>query len=455
MDRPPDGPATVPSPSPSPSPAPALPSRRRRRHRLPVLLLTALLILGVFVSGIGAGVVGDQLLLHPSNATASSSGQLPSVFGEVWSLIHDQYVDPSKINDTNMTTAAINGMLNTLGDQGHTRYLPAQQAAQQNESLSGSYVGVGIQVEQQDNKIVVVAPIDGSPAKAAGVKAGDVVVSVNGQSVAGKTLDQVVDLVRGPEGTTVEMVFDRPGQARPLDLKLRRTKLAVQSVTWAMLPGNVADMRLSQFAQGAATQLAAAIQQAQQAGAVGLVLDLRDDPGGLVDEAVSVASEFLPPETTVFISQVRDGTRTAHVTDANATRTSLPLVVLVDSGTASASEIVSGALQEQERAKVVGEKTYGTGTVLSQFGLSDGSALLLGTELWLTPGGHLIKGQGITPDYTIALPSSVKPFIPNGGGSVGADAIKSDAQLEGALDVLRGVPPGGSPTAVPGCLRCT
>lgn len=428
---------------------------RPPRRQVRVLLLAIVGVLAVFVTGLTAGVVVGQVLIYPTPATAVESSQVPSVLKEAWALVHERYVDPSKINDQKMIDGAITGMLDTLGDQGHTRYLPKDQVAQQNESLSGSYVGVGIQVEARNNAIVVVAPIDNSPAQRAGIRAGDVLTSVNGQSVAGMSLDQAVQLVRGPEGSTVNLVFQRPGVDTPVSVSLTRTKLEVASVDWVMLPNQVADVRIREFSRGTSAQLAKAIQAAQQQGATGIILDLRNNPGGLVDEAIGVASEFLPPDTPVFISQVRDGSKTVYRSQANATRTDLPMVVLVDKGTASASEIVSGALQGNRRAKIIGEPTFGTGTVLSQFGLSDGSALLLGTELWLTPDGQLIKDRGITPDYKVSLAQDVAPFVPT-GSQASADALQKDVQVQAGLSVLRGDPlPSGALPVGTNCLRCS
>lgn len=424
--------------------------RRQHRMRARLLVLGVVVLLGVFVTGLGVGVVADQVLMHPTPATAvESPPPVPPAFQEVWNLVHEHYVQPSKINDPAMVTGAINGMLDTLGDQGHTRYLTPGEVQQHDESLSGSYVGVGIQVEQQGDNVVVVAPIADSPAQRAGVRAGDVLVSVNGQSVTGMPIDRVVTLVRGPEGSTVDLVFQRPGQDQPLAFTLTRAKLQVSAVNWVMLPNKVADIHLTQFSSGASAQLAAAIKAAEEAGATGIIFDLRNNPGGLVDEAIGVASQFLPPDTPVFISQVRDGQQTVHRTKADVRRTDLPVVVLVDKGTASASEIVSGALQQDHRAKLVGEATFGTGTVLSQYNLSDGSALLLGTELWLTPNGQLIKGNGIKPDFAVALPQDVTPYLPIGDPTTpeAIQARQKDVQLQGGLKLLAGQPvASGTPT---------
>ncbi len=401
----------------------------------PVFIIVAML--AIFVVGLGLGVLVDQTLSPFGRTTTKNEANIPESVDQAWSVIHQHYVDEEAIDDQKMVSAAIKGMLTTLGDQGHTRYLNAEEVKQNQQSLSGNYVGVGIQIEQRDNKIVVIAPIDGSSAERASIKPGDILSKVNGKGTDGLSIDDVVQAVRGPEGTTVDLVFDRPGQPEPIAVTLERTKLDVKSVQWVMLPDQIADIRISQFARGTSDELTAAIRDAQQAGAKGIVLDLRSDPGGLLTEATGTASQFLKPGEPIFISQVRNGDRTTHRAESGDIRTELPVVVLVDHGTASAAEIVSGALQHNQRAKVVGQPTFGTGTVLQQYPLSDGSAILLGTELWLTPGGQEIRGQGIKPDIEVALPSGVVPYFPSRGHN-SPDAIQQDTQLQRALDLLKG-----------------
>ena len=426
----------------------ATPPRRSRRPRRGAVAVIAVII--IFASGLLLGGAVERVAFEPGNATALESATFPPAIQEAWTLIHDHYVDSAAIDDQKLTSAAITGMLGTLGDEGHTRYLSPEEVAAHQESLSGSYVGVGIQVEQRDGKIVVVAPLDGSPAQRAGIRSGDVLLRVNGQDVSGMELDPVIGLIRGPSGTAVSLTFSRPGEASPIEVTLVRTEIKVSAAVWALLPGtSVADIRLRQFSSGAAAELRTAVQQAEEAGATAIVLDLRNNPGGLVDEAIAVASLFLPPDTPVFISQVRGGEQVVHYTQAADDRTNLPLTVLINQGTASAAEIVAGALQENGRATLVGETTFGTGTVLNQFGLSDGSAILLGTELWLTPDGDQIRDRGIVPDARVATTTT---FAPSTSDHAPA-AMPDDAQLQYALRVLRGDPLPNAP-ATGRCSQC-
>ncbi len=407
----------------------------RRSARTPIFIIVA--TLAIFVIGLSLGVMVEQTLSPFEPKVAKSEVDVPESVNQAWSVINQYYVDEKAIDDQEMTAGAIKGMLNTLGDQGHTRYLTASEVKQNQQSLSGNYVGVGIQIEQRDNKIIVIAPIDSSSAQRAGIKAGDILAKVNGQSTTGLTIDDVVQSVRGPEGTTVDLVFERPGQSTPIAVTLERTKLEVKSVQWIMLPDQIADIRISQFAHGTSDELGAALRDAQEAGAKGIILDLRSNPGGLLNEATGTASLFLDPNDPILIAQMRNGDRTTHRATGTNIRTELPIVVLVDHGTASAAEIVSGALQDNQRAKIIGQPTFGTGTVLKQYPLSDGSAILLGTELWLTPDGQEIRGQGIKPDIEVALPDGVSPYLPVRGHD-SPDAIRKDTQLQRALEMLKG-----------------
>lgn len=448
-------PASEPIPAHDEHVPPTTATARTSGNRHPLrLLLTLVGVIVIFTTGLGAGLIVDQLFLQPAPATADDNELgLPAIIGEAWDLVHERYVEPDKIDEQRMAAAAIAGMLETLGDDGHTRYLPLDEVSHHDETLSGNYVGVGIQVESRDDQVVVVAPIDGSPAQQAGIRAGDILVNVDGEPLTGLSLDEVVQRVRGPEGSVVSLLFERPGQETPIAVQLQRTKIQLRSVEWIMLPGQVADIRINQFIRGTSDQLQAALRAAEAAGATGIVLDLRNNPGGLVDEAMGVAAAFLPPDTPVFRSRLRDGSEVIHRTQASQTSSDLPLVVLVNEGSASAAEIVSGALQENHRATVVGERTFGTGTVLSQYTLSDGSALLLGTELWLTPNGQQIKGEGIRPNYEIAQTPDAPIFVPHPGASE-EPPIEQDAQLTAALKVLQGESPLSLPEGIPGCLTC-
>jgi len=304
--------------------------------------------------------------------------------------------------------------------------------------LSGSYVGIGVRIEPDDaGQPRIIGVFDGSPAEKAGLVPDDVIVAVDGKRTEGASIDDVAGWVRGEAGSTVKITVRRSdGQERTLSIA--RADVPVQAVSWTMVPGTkTALIQLEQFSNGAADAMVKSLKDARAAGAERIVLDLRGNPGGYVNEAVGVASQFLS-SGLVYIERNAQGETTDHPVSPGGVATDLPLVVLVDGNTASAAEIVSGALQDAGRAKVVGETTFGTGTVLGEFDLSDGSALRVGTVEWLTPKGRRIWHEGIAPNVSVILPSGVQPISPEDvrrltGAAVGK---MQDTQLAKALELV-------------------
>lgn len=431
--------AEPPASSPAPWERPARPPGRggaaKPVSRAATIALVCLFVFAGMFTSFAAGMVVERAI--SSNEAEAGSGA-PQTFARAWDLVHTQYVDPSVIDDEAMLEAAIDAMLLTLRDEGHTRYLTAEEARAESEGLSGEYVGVGIQVDQRDDRIVVVTPLDHSPAKEAGVLPGDLLLSVDGRDVTGMSVEEVVGLIRGEEGTSVTLVFERGEAREQVAFTLVRRRIEISSVAWTMLDGDIAVIRLSQFSTGAGDDVSAALAAAKDAGATGVIFDLRNNPGGYINEALQIGSIFVPEGSTIFISQVRDGTRTPHAATAQPVHIGdLPLIVLINEGSASSSEIVSGAIKANNpNATLIGETTFGTGTVLSNFSLGDGSSLLLGTELWLTPEGDLIKNRGIRPDVIVGLPDGQSPFVPVNGVTPDLSSI-ADYQLEWAIGILR------------------
>lgn len=395
----------------------------------------------MFAAFAGGMVFERAISPGPSDNPAAGQAQdsAPEAFDRAWEVVVDEYVDESAIDPDEMLSSAIQGMLATLGDQGHTRYLTAQETQLDRESSSGSYVGIGVLVEMtEDERYSVVTPFEGSPAFLAGVQPGDIIAAVNGQDVAEQTLQEVIAQIRGPEGSTVDVSFERPGQPDRLTYTLTRSQITVSSVSWTMLDNGIAVLRLAQFTSGSGDDLARALNDAEAAGAQGVVLDLRNNPGGFIREAMQVASMFIPDDSIVYISQTRDGGRVEHRSEQGDVHIGdLPFVVLINEGSASSSEIVSGAIKAANQSTVVGETTIGTGTVLHQFELGDGSTIWLGVELWLTPEGNLIKGQGIRPDVIVSLPEGQRPYYIQPSETDISVGQLNDRQLEYAVEVLQ------------------
>ncbi len=412
----------------------------RRRRIWAIVIIALILILALSSAAFTAGFVVGHTNETPTTVTTQPTS-VPdnfSVFWEAWNLVQKNYVDQQAVDPTKLTYGAIQGMLSALGDEGHTRFLTKEQLDAEQQSLSGQLEGIGAEITTKDGQPTIVAPIPGAPAQKAGILPGDVILKVDGKDVSGMTLDDVVNLVRGPAGSTVTLTVMHPGANAQTDIAIVRAKITVPSVTWSMLPGTTyAHILISQFSNDATAQLVSAINDAQQAGATAIVLDLRNDPGGLLDEAVGVTTQFVK-EGNVLLVQDAQGNKTPMTVRGGGKALNIPMVTLINAGTASSSEIVAGALQDHNRSKMIGDTTFGTGTVLSTYHLSDGSAILLGTEEWLTPNGRQIWHNGITPDIQVSLPNGATPLTPEQETNMTADGLQQsqDAQLLRAIKYL-------------------
>jgi carboxyl-terminal processing protease len=333
-------------------------------------------------------------------------------------------------------------MITALGDEGHTAFLAPEEVARHQTDISGTYSGIGARIGVEDGLPMIVAPFDGSPAEAAGVRAGDIIIEVDDEDVTSWPLNDVVDKIRGEAGRMVELSVLRPDEGKSLDISITRGEIDAPTATWAMLPGtDVALVRLSQFSADATAELTTAIREAKAAGATSLIMDVRNNPGGLLEQAISVVSQFVTDGNAL---QQEDalGNRQGYPVNRGGIAPDIPMVVLTNRGSASSSEIFAGAMQDHQRAKVVGETTFGTGTVLEPFMLGDGSGLMLGTSQWLTADGRLIRKQGIEPDVAIELPIGTELLYP---GTIDELTVKDlleseDGQVLKALELLDAVP---------------
>jgi carboxyl-terminal processing protease len=328
-------------------------------------------------------------------------------------------------------------MLESLDDEGHTRFLTPEEIEKNREGLSSTYVGIGVQLEDKDDEVVVSSPIDGSPAKEAGVEPGDVLVAVDGESVQEEDVKGISERVRGPEGSEVELTVLRDGEER--EFTVERAEVEVPAATWNLVPGtDEAHLRLTSFSENSAEKLRDAISEAREAGAERFVLDLRNNGGGLVGQAEEIAAQFLPAGSGIYIRRDADGEEEERFVPDDNEPLNDPLVVLVNKGSASSAEILAGALRDNGRAKVVGETTFGTGTVLEEQVLSDGSAILLGIAEWLTPNGDFIRSSGIEPDVEAVLEEEQEPRTPGETENLSKEEIfAEDDQLERAFEVLQ------------------
>jgi carboxyl-terminal processing protease len=407
------------------------------------LALTSLVLLGTLSLGTVGGVLLDRQVLVAYAGPGATAAPTPApsdlpLVQEAYNMIQRVYVDRTAIQPTQLEYGAVGGMVDALGDTGHSRFLSPAMVKQESQLTQGEFEGIGVEVQTKNGAIVVVAPIDGTPAQRAGLRPGDIITKVNGRDITGLPLDQVVGMILGPTGTSVTLTILRPGDGQTRDVTLVRARIAMQNVTWHQLPGTtIAHLRIAAFSQGVSKDLQKALTEIKAQGMTGIILDLRSDPGGLLDEVINVASEFLK-SGNVLLEKDAQGKTTPVPVQPESVVTDLPMVVLINGGTASAAEILAGALQDAHRATLEGETTFGTGTVLSQFRLSDGSALLLATQEWLTPAGRVIWHHGISPDVTSSLGINATPLLPEGEAGMTAAQLQAsgDTQLLRALDLL-------------------
>lgn len=372
--------------------------------------------------GLGA-IIGVGVSLHFSAVAEKQSTALNlpiedlRVFSDVFGRIKDEYVE--SVDDKRLFKEAINGMLTGLDP--HSAYLEGDAYKELQVTTQGKFGGLGIEISAEEGFIKVISPIDDTPAQRAGVKAGDLIIKVDDMSLRGVTSTDAVKKMRGEPGTDVNITVLRKGEERELNFKLKRAIIEVQSVVWRNLEPGFASIRVRQFQETTGEKVARAINDAykQNGGHLkGLVLDLRNDPGGLLDAAIAVSAAFLPKDALVVYTEGRsEQTRVKfHARRENYQRGMLkddymsklppaikevPMVVLVNSGTASASEIVAGALQDHKRAVIMGSQTFGKGSVQSILRLGPSNAIKLTTARYYTPGGRSIQAKGIAPDMLV------------------------------------------------------
>ncbi len=337
-------------------------------------------------------------LAQPPDDVAEQFG----VFWQVWNLIQREYV-AGPVDQTQLVYGAIRGMLEALDDPYSVFFDPATHKLQQ-ASLEGTYGGIGTAIDLKDGHITIITVFDGSPAAGAGLQTGDILLSVDGREVTGLSMAEVATLIRGPADTSVRLTISRPNdllEAETWEFTLVRRQVTVQSVSTRYDDDDLAIVKIRTFAATTPRQFAAALSRVQAEGVKGIILDLRDNPGGYLSSSVAVASQFLPADTVVLIEQLGDGEQERHKTRRDGRLLDMPLVVLVNNGSASGAEIVAGALADHDRAILVGETTFGKGTVQVEHDLTDGSAVRITMARWLTPSGHVIQGVGLTPDEVV------------------------------------------------------
>jgi carboxyl-terminal processing protease len=359
---------------------------------LKISLIVVLSILVLFLAFDGGWVAGTGTSLF-------SPGPNTRLLNQAWTVIAHNYVESSEANSTILNQGAVKGMVEALNDP-YTAYLSPDEYKLVQSVLEGTFSGIGAQVGLNSaNQPVILSPFENSPAAKSGVKTGDIILAVNGKSTEGLSLTEVTLLIRGPAGTTVKLLIQHQGETTPVEIDIVRAQINAPTVTYKMM-GNIAYIDITIFNENTNNEINAALQALDLKDSTGIILDLRDNPGGLVSDVVDVASHFI--KTGIIVTMVDNkGDRSSQSANTKGVFTDLPMVVLVNQYTASASEILSGALQDYHRATIAGNTTLGKGSYDSFFPLRDSSAIYLTIGRWLTPDGREIEGKGITPDYTL------------------------------------------------------
>ncbi|HET9913004.1 MAG TPA: S41 family peptidase [Anaerolineales bacterium] len=398
----------------------------------------SILLAGAFASGLIVGNVLPKtfqwngisnLLPNPPAVQPEQQATTPEElqtlfvpFWEAWNIVHEQYVD-QPVDDELLMQGAIRGMMDALGDQ-QTFYMEPQLYENESTSLQGSYEGIGAYVDTDGDYLTIVSPIEGSPADLAGLRPGDKVIAIDGEDMTGVAPEQARLKVLGPEGTRVTLTIAREGEPKPLEVSITRAKITIHSAEGKMLENDIAYIDINTFGDRTTQELRAALDELLKQDPKGIIIDLRNNPGGYLTTAVEVSSEFID-EGVILYEQYGDGRRDEHKALGRGQATDIPIVVLINEGSASASEILAGALQDYGRAKLVGVQSYGKGSVQNWVPLSNNQgAARVTIAKWLTPKERAIDHVGLAPDVWVEM--TLEDF-----------EAERDPQLDAAIETLQ------------------
>jgi carboxyl-terminal processing protease len=358
-----------------------------------------LLFLVVFLS---AGITTFALAFGDEKAVTvgTERSEFDKLYTAFDTLKNKYYED---VDQDKLINGAINGMVEALDDP-YSDYMDTSEAKGFHDSISSSFEGIGAEIQEQDGYIMIVSPIKDSPAEKAGLKPNDIVTTVDGKSIQGMSANKAVLLIRGKKGTTVKLAIQRPGVKEQLDVSIVRDTIPIETVYGKMMDDGIANVQITSFSNNTTTELVTILNDLKSQGMKGLILDLRQNPGGLLNQAIQISSLFLPDREVVLQIEDREGNREKITSKASDENPNVPIVVVIDKGSASASEILAAAVSESGDVKLVGEKSFGKGTVQQAQDFSDGSNIKFTTEKWLTPDANWIHKKGITPDVEVALP---------------------------------------------------
>lgn len=377
---------------------------------------------GGYMLGYRAGSLRPQIVTVQGVKDATSSVSVDfGTFWQAWSTLDQYYLRAASSTPQDRVYGAIKGMVQSAGDP-YTEFFNPKESKQFQSEVQGNFGGIGAEIGMKESQIVVIAPLKNSPAEHAGLRSGDMIVKINSSSTENLTVDEAVSLIRGPEGSKVTLNVFRQGWNQTKDFSIVRQNIQVPTLDFSM-KGDIAHIQLYEFNANAPALFAEAVRQVQVNHAKGIVLDLRDDPGGYLDVAVDIAGWLLPRNTLVVSEESRSGSADKLYSSGDGTLDNLPIVVLVNGGSASAAEILAGTLRDNRHAELVGTQSFGKGTVQEVVPLRDDSTLKVTIAHWVLPSGKILENGGLKPDVTVQQPDQPTPG--------------QDPQLDKALQVVR------------------
>jgi carboxyl-terminal processing protease len=348
-----------------------------------------------------------------------------SLFWKVWDLLKEKYIDKNSLDAQKLFYGAIKGMIQATGDPYSTFFDPTETKSF-SQDLEGSFEGIGAELGIKENILTVIAPLSGSPAEKAGLRAGDKILKVNDKTTTDVTIDEAVDLIRGKKGTEVKLIILRNGEDNVREISIIRDTISLKSVELEFKPDNIAYLKITKFGDETEKEFNAATNQIISQGANGIILDLRNNPGGFLDASVSIASRMIPKGKLVVSEEDNTGKKDNLYTSGGDKLSSLPVVILINEGSASASEILAGALRDNRGVQLIGKKSFGKGSVQELIDLPGKSSVKITVAKWMTPNGDYIMEKGITPNIEVDLTQD--DFDNN-----------RDPQLDKALEVMQGI----------------
>ena len=392
-----------------------------------IVAVVVLVAVGSYYLGFRAGIEKPKTIVIENIAGTAAPQEFTADFGifwETWDKLRETYIDKEKPNDQQkLIYGAVKGMVSSLGDP-NTSFFTPEESKQFDQDLSGSFGGVGAEIGSKNEEVIIVAPLKNSPAEKVGLRANDKIFKVDGKPTEGLTISEVVRLIRGEIGTKVTLTIFREGWQNPRDVEIVRETVQVPTVNWSIKEDNIIYLELASFGGTTPFAFFQAIADGLRQGGDGLILDMRNNPGGFLEVSVTLAGWFVDRGDVVVSEKFTGGDEKKFRAYGNEALKNFPVVILMNEGSASASEILAGALRVHKGAKIIGAKSFGKGTVQQLVDLSDGSTLKVTISHWLMPDGHLIEGNGLEPDYKVLVTDE---DLVNG----------RDPQLDKAIEVLK------------------